>query len=270
VHGKTSRCKPIADTPGWCWTAEPGHCLVPFEHQQLCAYDECYWRKGGISYGGAILVEANDVAVRNMKITGGMIGIAAQRGDGERIERLALEDNTLTRQRAWGLYVSGTVGPSIARNHFKNIDRGTPDSPCVGTDGQQWPSGCESAALMLLRTNGVAEHPTLLTNDCTGGANCYYVHGEHGLSSNFNRIEDNTCVGTSTNCFEVTFSTGNTLSRNVTSRCGQSYWPGCSSITAVDNTWGCSSDQASVNADAKACSCADFPDATTCGPTTVL
>ncbi len=215
------------------------------DDQWLCIYDQCGDRAGGVGLGGGILVGADDVTVRNVRIVGGVSGIAARQ-----VRSLRVETSELESQSAWGIYLLSVDDATIEGNVVRDAIRS-----CTLPDGNVVPDGCESAAFMAIDVQA----SRFIENSCSHSGDCYYLNGEGSLASNDNRFELNECTGSPHNCFEITFSTGNVLAGNRTGpdpQFGECRWIGCSTITfsvASPNEWGCAVSADDAYAQARGC-----------------
>lgn len=215
----------------------------------LCQYDECTFPpnpktikpgvepvptkiNGGLVYGGGILLNGSNNVVHNSTVRGGTIGIATVNGRGNK-----LIDNQLNDLNGWGNFNIGATSSYFVGN-VMNRD----NHPCTTPDGFKFEHGCETAGWVCLKCiqNVVAR------NHCELSGNCFYMSGERGLGSNDNLFVENYCAGATDNCFELTFSSGNTLQSNITTadpktgaECKYPFWIGGSTVSFKNNTWGC-------------------------------
>jgi hypothetical protein len=183
-------------------------------------------------YGGGILLKGSNTVIRGVTVHGGTIGIATVNGRGN-----VLLENNLDDLNGWGIY-----NWSSSSSYFVNNSLDRENHACTTPDGYKFLHGCETAGWVCLACteNLVAQ------NHCEASANCYYMSGERGLASNYNRFVGNYCGGATDNCFEITFSKGNVLRDNVTgpdpvsgAACNYPFWMGGSSIVFGPNTWNC-------------------------------
>ncbi len=190
----------------------------------LCLYDSCRGQAGGLSYGGGILVLADNVTIENVRVLNGNIGIAA-RG----VKGLQLVNDELDNQSAWGIYLFHVSTANVQGNQINSALRACPQS----TDG------CESAGVLGLDV----QNSQIADNNCFDSGDCYYFNGE-GFPSNDNEFLHNTCVAAPHNCFEITYSQGNHLDDNASLSTGDRaclypFWVGGSVITFSSNHWSC-------------------------------
>jgi hypothetical protein len=208
----------------------------------LCMYDECIWAtrptpttlRGGILYGGGILLKGSNSTVTGVTVRGGTIGIATVNGRGNNII-----GNQLNDLNGWGSFNVGSVESYFVGNVLNRNNHG-----CITPDGNKYPSGCETAGWVCLgcTSNVIAR------NHCESSANCYYMSGERGLANN-NKLVANYCAGAPHNCFEITFSRENllqdniaTLDPNTGAPCKYPFWIGGSVVYSKNNTWECTID----------------------------
>ncbi|MCX7840398.1 MAG: hypothetical protein N2559_13245, partial [Anaerolineae bacterium] len=206
----------------------------------MCLYDECQFQtsrgivtlRGGIRYGGGILLRATDSTVRNVTVRGGTIGIATVDGRNNYIL-----DNELNGLNAWGSFNVNSVASYFVNNQLHRNNHG-----CTTPDGRRFLSGCETAGWVCISCAG--NH--IIGNKCELSGNCYYMSGERGLASNENRFIGNYCAGASDNCFEITFSLNNLLANNIATiepktntPCKYPFWIGGSTVFFQNNRWEC-------------------------------
>lgn len=206
----------------------------------MCLYDECQFQtsrgivtlRGGIRYGGGILLRATDSTVRNVTVRGGTIGIATVDGRNNYIL-----DNELNGLNAWGSFNVNSVASYFVNNQLHRNNHG-----CTTPDGRKFLSGCETAGWVCISCAG--NH--IISNKCELSGNCYYMSGERGLASNENRFLGNYCAGASDNCFEITFSLNNLLANNIATiepktntPCKYPFWVGGSTVFFQNNRWEC-------------------------------
>ncbi len=206
----------------------------------LCQYDECVFPtlpvkttlRGGILYGGGILLRGSNSTIHNVTVHGGTIGIATLNGRAN-----YLIDNQLNDLNGWGSYNWASSGSYFVGNTINRENH-----PCATPDGFKFEHGCETAGwtCVACTSNIVAR------NHCESSANCFYLSGERGLASNYNRLIANYCAGASDNCFELTFSRGNILQDNVATAdpdtggaCNYPFWIGGSTVYFQNNAWQC-------------------------------
>lgn len=207
----------------------------------LCQYDECIFPtqprqtilKGGILYGGGILLRGSHSTIHAVTVHGGTIGVATVNGVGNN-----LLDSQLSDLNGWGSFNIGAKDSYFVGNTINNENHG-----CTTPDGFKFLHGCETSGWVCLACTG----NVIARNHCEGSANCFYMSGERGLASNDNSLVGNYCAGATDNCFEITFSQGNVLRDNVTSAdpktgasCNYPFWIGGSTIYFSDNLWQCS------------------------------
>lgn len=206
----------------------------------LCQYEECIFPtqpqetilNGGLSYGGGILVKGSGTVIHNVRVRGGTIGVATLNGRSN-----YLIGNDLSYLNGWGSFNIASVDSYFIGNTFNYNNHG-----CTTPHGRKFEHGCETAGWVCLacRNNLIAR------NHCELSGNCYYMSGERGLGSNHNRFLANYCAGSPNNCFEFTFSQGNTLQDNIATAdpqtgaaCKYPFWIGGSTVYFGDNTWEC-------------------------------
>jgi hypothetical protein len=209
----------------------------------LCQYDECLFNtpqgrtaiRGGLIYGGGILLNGSNSLVRNVTVRGGMIGIATTNG-----RRNYILENQLSDVNGWGSFNSKSTESYFVGNEWSRVNHG-----CTTPDGNKYLHGCETAGWICLACAG----NVIARNQCTGSANCYYMSGERGLASNGNKFISNYCAAATDNCFELTFSRDNLLQDNVSTvdpksgqACKYPYWVGGSTVFFKNNRWECSID----------------------------
>lgn len=215
----------------------------------LCQYDECTFPtlpsptvlKGGLGYGGGVLLlGANNVA-HNVTVRGGTIGIATVDGYNN-----TLVENNLSDLNGWGSFNIRSNNSVYVGNIFNRDDHG-----CTTPDGNKFEHGCETAGWVCLQ----CVNNLITRNHCEASGNCYYMSGERGLASNNNHFVGNYCAAAPANCFELTFSKGNTLQDNIATAnpttgdsCKYPFWIGGSTVYFGKNTWGCAiSPEDSIN-----------------------
>lgn len=215
--------------------ADDGKWLCIFE---ACTYDTQYQRetvRGGIGYGGGILLQNNsNAAVVGSAVWGGPIGVASYRSTNNKIV-----GNNLSNLNGWGALLVFSERSFVVSNILNDVNR-----PCVGPDGFYYQSGCESAGVSCVG----CQHSVIVSNHCERASNCYYATGDGGLPSNFNKYYNNYCAGATNNCFEITFSTGNEFDHNIATGdentgqgCTYPFWIAGSIVRfGKNNTWACS------------------------------
>ena len=206
----------------------------------LCQYDECVFPtrprqtalNGGILYGGGVLLRGSHSTIHGVTVHGGTIGIATVNGSANNIL-----DNQLSDLNGWGIFNVGAKEGYFVGNVLNRENHG-----CTTPDGFKFQHGCETAGWVCLACSG----NVIARNHCEGSANCFYMSGERGLSSDDNKLVGNYCAGASDNCFEITFSRGNILEANITTAdpnngaaCNYPFWIGGSTIYLKDNVWQC-------------------------------
>lgn len=215
----------------------------------LCQYDECVFPtqpektilRGGLNYGGGILLLGNNNVVHNTTVRGGTIGVASVDGVNN-----TFVGNNLSDLNGWGSFNLRSTNSVFVRNRFDRDNHG-----CVTPDGHKFEHGCETAGWVCLQCN----QNLIANNHCEYSGNCYYLSGERGLASNNNRFIGNYCAASPNNCFEFTFSKGNVLQDNVATAhpqsgaaCKYPFWIGGSTVYFGNNKWGCAiSPQDSIN-----------------------
>lgn len=206
----------------------------------LCQYEECIFAtqpnktvlRGGLLYGGGVLVNGSNNTVHNVTVRGGTIGIATVNGRGN-----YLVGNDLSDLNGWGSFNIRSTSSYFVSNTLNRNDHG-----CTTPDGFKFEHGCETAGWVCL----ACSNNVIAWNHCEGSGNCYYMSGERGLASNNNRFIANYCAGSPNNCFELTFSKGNILQDNIATAdpvtgasCKYPFWIGGSTVYFGKNTWGC-------------------------------
>lgn len=206
----------------------------------LCLYDECLFAtrpttttlRGGIQYGGGILLKGSQTTIHGVTVRGGTIGIATMNGRGN-----IIVENNLSDLNGWGSYNWASRESYFVANTLNRNNHG-----CTTPDGRKFLNGCETAGWVCLgcTTNVIAR------NYCELSGNCFYMSGERKLASNNNHLLSNYCAGASDNCFEITFSFGNVLRENITTyepksekMCKYPFWVGGSVVFFANNTWEC-------------------------------
>lgn len=206
----------------------------------LCMYDECLFAtrpvtttlRGGIQYGGGILLKGTDTTIHSVTVRGGTIGIASVNGRNNKFI-----ENNLSDLNGWGSFNVGSRDSYFVGNYWDRDDHG-----CITPDGRKFPSGCETAGWNCLACIG----NIVARNSCENSANCFYMSGERNLASNNNSFLSNFCAGASANCFEITFSFGNILQDNMATyepkankMCKYPFWVGGSVVFFANNVWEC-------------------------------
>ncbi len=206
----------------------------------LCLYDECVFPtrpmtttvRGGIRYGGGILVRGSNSTVHGVTVRGGSIGVATVEGQSNYIV-----DNQLSELNAWGSFNLSSIGSYFVGNVLSRNNHG-----CTTPDGRKFQTGCETSGLVCLG----CQQNVLALNHCELSANCFYLSGERGLANNDNQFVANYCAGASDNCFEITFSQRNLLQDNVgtvdhktDTPCKYPFWVGGSIVYFQNNRWEC-------------------------------
>lgn len=215
----------------------------------LCQYEECVFPtqpeptvlRGGLNYGGGVLLLGANNVVHNITVRGGTIGVATVDGYNN-----TLVGNNLSDLNGWGSFNIRSTNSVYTGNHFDRDNHG-----CTTPDGQKFEDGCETAGWVCLQCT----QNLIANNHCEYSGNCYYLSGERGLASNNNRFIGNYCAASPNNCFEFTFSKGNVLQDNIATAhpqsgasCKYPFWIGGSTVYFGQNTWGCAiSPQDSVN-----------------------
>ncbi len=211
----------------------------------LCMYDACSFKnwtgRGGVAYGGGILLDhTTNASVISATASGGTIGVASYGGSGNKIV-----NNNLSNLNGWGIFLLFAKENYVVGNTLNNTNRA-----CLDPEGNYVQSGCESAGLMSIRSEG----NLVVSNHCEHGANCYYAPGNGGYPSNNNKFFNNYCAAAGNNCFEVTFSEGNRFDYNTAvpdpntkDPCDYAFWISGSVVKfGPHNNWSCkhNSDQA--------------------------
>lgn len=207
----------------------------------LCQYDECIFAtrprqtilRGGLAYGGGVLINGSSNTIHEVTVRGGTIGVATVNARGNYVV-----GNDLSDLNGWGSFNLRSANSYFVGNTFNRDNHG-----CTTPDGFKFEHGCETAGWVCLACSG----NVIARNHCEGSGNCYYMSGERGLASNNNRFVANYCAGSPNNCFELTFSKGNVLQDNITTAdpqtgaaCKYPFWIGGSTVYFGKNTWGCS------------------------------
>ncbi len=206
----------------------------------LCLYDACLFPtkpltttvRGGILYGGGVLLRGSNSTVRGVTVRGGTIGIATVNGRANN-----LIDNQLSELNGWGSFNLASTNSYFVGNVLNRNNHG-----CTTPDGRNFLHGCETSGWVCLG----CQANSIVSNHCELSANCFYMSGERNLASNDNRFIANYCSGASDNCFEVTFSQRNFLVDNVSTvdaatdmPCKYPFWIGGSVVNFQNNTWQC-------------------------------
>lgn len=206
----------------------------------LCQYEECVFAtqpaktvlKGGLAYGGGVLLLGANNVVHGVTVRGGTIGVATVDGYNN-----TLVENHLSDLNGWGSFNIRSNNSVYAGNVLNRDNHG-----CTTPDGHKFEHGCETAGWVCLQCN----NNLVARNHCEGSGNCFYMSGERGLASNNNRFVGNYCAASPNNCFEFTFSKGNILQDNIATAhpqtgaaCKYPFWIGGSTVYFGKNTWGC-------------------------------
>jgi parallel beta-helix repeat protein len=214
-----------------------------------CSYDTMYQKgtvRGGIGYGGGILLQNNSNAtVIHSTVSGGTIGVASVRSTNNKII-----GNNLSGANGWGVYLMHAEGSYVVNNTLDDVNR-----RCVGPDGFFYQSGCESAGLACAG----CRHSLIVGNTCVRAGNCYYADGLGGLPSNANRFIHNYCAAASNNCFEVTFTQDNQFDYNIATsdpatgvNCAYPFWIAGSRVQfGKHNNWACAHSQKRAEEESK-------------------
>jgi len=146
-------------------------------------------------------------------------------------------ENNLSDLNGWGSFNIRSTNSVFVGNRFDRDNHG-----CTTPDGRTFEHGCETAGWVCLQCS----QNMIVNNHCEYSGNCYYLSGERGLASNNNRFVGNYCAASPNNCFELTFSKGNTLQGNIATAhpqsgvaCKYPFWIGGSTVYFGNNTWGC-------------------------------
>ncbi len=206
----------------------------------LCLYDQCDFAtrpvtttlRGGIIYGGGILLQGSNSTIHGVTVRGGTIGIATVNGNANK-----LIENQLSDLNGWGSFNIGSTSSVFVGNEWSRDNHG-----CTTPDGRQFQNGCETSGWVCLGCTA----NLIARNQCELSANCFYMDGERGLASNDNNFFSNYCAGATSNCFEVTFSFGNvfrdniaTVAANSDAVCNYPFWIGGSIAFFANNIWEC-------------------------------
>lgn len=206
----------------------------------LCLYDQCDFAtrpvtttlRGGILYGGGILLKGSNSTIHGVTVRGGTIGIATVDGHANKII-----ENQLSGLNGWGSFNTGSAETFFVGNVLSRDDHG-----CTAPDGRKFLHGCETSGWVCLgcMANLIAY------NQCELSSNCFYMSGDRGSASNDNNFFTNYCAGAAANCFEVTFSFGNVFRDNIATVepktdtvCNYPFWIGGSIAYFANNTWEC-------------------------------
>jgi hypothetical protein len=108
----------------------------------LCLYEQCLYKHppiaGGANYGGGILLEGSNNTVMNSSVTGGVIGIAALNGRGNKFI-----NNKITNLTGWGIFAVAPVNSAFVGNTIQDVNRS-----CTDPNGNFFAAGCESAGML--------------------------------------------------------------------------------------------------------------------------
>ncbi len=205
----------------------------------LCLYDECQFATrpvtttlhGSILYGGGILLKGSNSTIHGVTVRGGTIGIATIDGNANKII-----ENQLSDLNGWGSFNVNSTESYYVGNVWSRDNHG-----CTTPDGRKFLSGCETSGWVCLGCTA-----NLIAYDwCELSSNCFYINGDQG-SSNDNNFFTNYCAGATNNCFEVTFSFGNTFRDNIATVesktdavCNYPFWIGGSIAYFANNIWEC-------------------------------
>ncbi len=217
----------------------------------LCQYEECVFAtkpvetilRGGLAYGGGVLLLGANNVVHRVTVRGGTIGVASVDGWNN-----VLVENNLSDLNGWGSFNIRSRNSAFVSNRFDRDNHG-----CTTPDGHKYEHGCETAGWVCLQ----CVNNLITRNHCEASGNCYYMSGERGLGSNRNRFIGNYCAGAPNNCFEFTFSQGNVLQDNIATAhpgtgaaCKYPFWIGGSTVYFGANEWGCAISPEAAIADA--------------------
>jgi hypothetical protein len=206
----------------------------------LCLYDECQFAtrpvtttvRGGIQYGGGILLKGSNTTIHRVTVHGGTMGIATVNGHANNII-----ENQLSDLNGWGSFNLGSTDSYFVGNTWSRDNHG-----CTTPDGRTFQHGCETAGWVCL---GCIANLAAY-NTCELSANCFYMDGSRGLASSDNNFFSNYCAGATDNCFEVTFSFGNIFRDNIATVeaktdtvCNYPFWIGGSIAYFANNIWEC-------------------------------
>ena len=216
---------------------------------EACSYDTMYQKgtvRGGIGYGGGILLQDNsNASVINSVVWGGTIGVASVRSTNNKIV-----GSNLSNANGWGVYLMQTENSYVVNNTLDDVNRG-----CVGPDGFFYQSGCESAGLACAG----CQHSIIVSNTCARAGNCYYADGLGGMPSNANKFFNNYCAAANNNCFEVTYTQDNQFDYNTATadeatglNCAYPFWISGSIVQfGKNNTWACTNSQKRAEEESK-------------------
>ncbi len=206
----------------------------------LCLYDQCDFPtrpvtttlRGGIRYGGGILLQGSNSTIHGVTVHGGTIGIATVDGQANKII-----ENQLSDLNGWGSFNAGATESYFVGNVLSRDNHG-----CTAPDGRTFQNGCETSGWVCV---GCIAN-LIAYNQCELSSNCFYMNGDRGLASNDNNFFTNYCAGATNNCFEVTFSFGNTFRDNIATVqaqtdkvCNYPFWIGGSVAFFANNIWEC-------------------------------
>ncbi len=206
----------------------------------LCLYDECQFAtrpvtttvRGGVQYGGGILLKGSNTTIHRVTVRGGTIGIATVDGHANNII-----ENQLSDLNGWGSFNLGSTASYFVGNTWSRDNHG-----CTTPDGRKFQHGCETSGWVCLSC--VANLAAY--NACELSSNCFYMSGDRGLTSSDNNFFSNYCAGATDNCFEVTFSFGNIFRDNIATVesktdtvCNYPFWIGGSIAYFANNAWEC-------------------------------
>ncbi len=203
----------------------------------VCAFSKCKFGnvfvEGGTIYGGGIHFRASNSLIKDVSVSGGVIGVAMIEGTDN-----FLINNRLQYQTGWASYNLSSQRTQFLGNAFNYANR-----DCRGPDDRYYSQGCETAGWICISCVDIL----LLDNECRKGGNCYYVSGDGGTPSFNVKFIGNTCYAAPNNCFEATFSKGIYFERNSAKKdpysgenCNYPFWVGGSeSVFGKGNDWAC-------------------------------
>lgn len=132
----------------------------------------------------------------------------------------SITGNDFSNNNVWGIRLYASSQNTISGNSANHTN------PC--------PSDCDSAGMVLVKgSNG----NIISKNDLTYSGDGFFIGNEAGGPSNNNTISGNDGSNSPHNCFEATFSTGNTFSDNIAKNCNYGFWLGYSKNTSLTHNY---------------------------------
>lgn len=145
--------------------------------------------QNGLPFGGcAIYIGADDVTLKNVTVTGGVVGVVARD-----VNNLTLQQCHVDHQSAWGLYAKRVEGLRVIDSTIEFSQRFCEQDPDEG--------GCESAGVLGLWCKDVEIANCVFTR-CGDGI---YFNGEGGRGVRELNIHDCKIYGCPHNSIEATF-----------------------------------------------------------------